>query len=358
MENNVYYEFEQDLNEHPEAVIFVVVGGRATGKTYSTLKYLYKNHIVFGFVKRTNNDVDILCSASEMARKKNIDVELSPFKPLNRDFGWNVRPVKLMEGIGAFFNCDEENHPIGAPVGYILSLHAIKNVKGFSMDECDYIVFDEFVPNMYERVDRNEHIQLLDLHKTLERDKFLKGKQQRIVCLANAADLTCPMLTGIDIVNELADMQINDESQRFLDDRLIYIHRLNDNPEFFEKESQNPIYKVMKGTPWARMSLNNEFAYNDLSNVKKKNLKNHIPVVGVIYKEHKWYIYNRDGHFHMCATPNGHCEMFDLNKENDQKRFFNEWQWELRDICIDNRMTFQSFQMYDLIVNYKKIFKV
>lgn len=355
--DKVFYHFEDDLKACPEALIYCVVGGRNTGKTYSTLKLLYENHITFAFIKRTDKDVDILCASGNLKKTKNIDADLSPFKPLNNDYGWNVKPVKVVDGIGAFYNFDEDGNPYGLPVGWIVSLHSVKKVKGFGIDECDIIVFDEFIPLPYERVDRKECEQLMDFYKTVQRSKFIKGRRQLMIMLANAADITAPILIGMELSNHLAQMQINDESTRFLEDRLIYIHRLNDNPEFIEIEKQNPIYKVMNGTAWAEMSLENKFSYNDLSCIKKVNLKNHIPVLTIIYKSHRWTVYNRDGKYHMCST-NAKCIEYNLNREIDQKRFYNEWVWELKDTCVNGSMTFTEITMYDLIMNYKKYFEV
>ena len=48
---------------------------------------------------------------------------------------------------------------------------------------------------------------------------------------------------------------------------------------------------------------------------------------------------------------------YNLDKEMDQRRFFNEQLFELLNASIEGRMYFDTYTMYDLIVNYKKRFK-
>ena len=50
--------------------------------------------------------------------------------------------------------------------------------------------------------------------------------------------------------------------------------------------------------------------------------------------------------------------LYDLSKENDQKRFFLEVVIDIRNECIDNRVTFESYSLYDLIMNHKNFFEV
>ena len=51
-------------------------------------------------------------------------------------------------------------------------------------------------------------------------------------------------------------------------------------------------------------------------------------------------------------------EKYNLNRENDQKRFWYDFVQKLRTECINDRFIFQKYTHYDLIVNYKKIFNL
>ena len=59
----------------------------------------------------------------------------------------------------------------------------------------------------------------------------------------------------------------------------------------------------------------------------------------------------------MTETRSNHYSFeYDLNKENDQKRFWLENGIDLRCECINGNMLFDTYTMYDIIVNYKKFF--
>lgn len=355
---NYYYDIVEDLNAYPEAWAYIVVGGRNTGKTYSALKHCYTNKIPFVFVKRTNDDVKVLCSGSKK-RSEHIEFDMSPFKPINRDVGCNVEPVQIAKGIGGFFNCDEEGIPAGKPVGYIISLNVINDVKGFDLSECDFLIFDEFIPKKWERVNRKEGDQLMELYKTVSRDRIHRGKAPlKMLCLANATDISSPTTNVLEITDTMAEMSVRDE-HIFCDDiRGIFINILKTNEEFMETEKKDPLYKAMGETQWGQMAFNNEFAYNDFTNVGKIRLKNYMPIVAIIYNRKTFYVYMKNGLYYMTLSKNNKCKVYNLNMENHQKKFYYDYALDLRNECIEGRMMFETYTMYDLIINYKKYFVI
>ena len=48
---------------------------------------------------------------------------------------------------------------------------------------------------------------------------------------------------------------------------------------------------------------------------------------------------------------------YDLEIESDQSAFYQDWVWQLQQELIDGNMSFKTYSMYNLIRNYKKIFK-
>ena len=97
-----YYDIKDDLKAYPDAWCYLVWSKRGPGKTYSTLRYCIENNIKFVFIKRTKDDIDLLC-----AHKKGVTFDLSPFVPLNRDFGWDIKAQKIQKGIGGFYHSNE-----------------------------------------------------------------------------------------------------------------------------------------------------------------------------------------------------------------------------------------------------------
>lgn len=362
-----YYDIKDDLTNYPDTWIQIIIGGRNTGKTFSALRYCYEQGKKFVFVKRTDEDVKLITSGSgRIGQKQNMfGMDLSPFKAINRVVGCSVKAFSVYKGLGGFWICepDEEGNevPSGAPIGYILSLNSVTKFKGFDLSDCDYIIFDEFIPQPWERVNRKEGEQIMDLYKTVSRDREHRGLPAlKLLCLANATKASNPLMNILEITDKVVHMELQEEATFHDKERGILVHRIIDNPEFMEQERKSFIYKAMGNTAWGSMALENKFGYDDFTNVKKMNLKNFKNLCSIHFKSNTYYIYYRDdGLYHMTKSKcNNSPEHFDLDLDNDVRRFYREMLSDLQEICMEGRFTFQSYSMYDLIANYKNIFKV
>jgi len=364
MKNNYYYNVETDLEAYPEAWLYIIVGGRNTGKTYSTLRYCVDHNIKFVYVKRTIKDVDMITAGHKIGQKLDEnapDIDFSPFKALNRDFGYNIRAFSIpkVDGVAGFWKCDGECQPVGTPVAYVVSLSAVASVKGFDLSDCDIICFDEFIPQPWERVSKSEGSQIMELYKTVGRDREHRGlKPLKLIALANAVSISNPLMNIVEVTDSFASMQFGADCLQYVSDRGILLHQILDNTDFQEKEKESAIYKAMGDTNWGRMAFENKFAYDDFSNIDKINLKQYKPRLEIIYKREHWYIYQKQATFYVCRSRHTGTHCYDLNKENDQKLFYEDWYWDLRGSCMEDHMRFETYTMYDVIVNYKQFFKV
>lgn len=356
-----YYDIEDDLKAYPDAWCYIIIGGRNTGKTYSCLKHTYKNKIKHVFLKRTGEDVDLLTAGSgRIGSKENeFGIDLSPYKSINRDLLCDVRAYSIKKGLGAFY--DHLNDEVtGTPIGYLLALNYVTKFKGFDLSECDFLIFDEFIPQLWDRINRKEGEQLMDLYKTIARDREHRGKPAlKLICLANATSISNPVMNILEITDHVAQMQLTGQEILYFEHRGILIHIIKDNPDFSKKEKESKIYAAMGETNWGRMAFDNEFAYNDFSCIGRTQLKGYKPVCSMSYKNDNYYIYNKDGNYYMTKSAHDKkTEIYNLNRENDQKLFFANYNYELREKCIEGKMIFETFTMYDLIINYKKHFIV
>ena len=355
-----YYDIEDDLSEFINFWCYIVIGGRNTGKTYSCLKSCYQYKRKFVFIKRTMEDVSLLCGHKG---DKEFRFDLSPFKSINRDIGSNVRAFEIKKGLGGFYNCieDKDGHdvPAGPPIGYIIALSAVSKYKGFDLSDCDWIIFDEFIPQPWDRINRKEGEQLMDLYKTVSRDREHRGKPAlKLICLANATKISNPVCNILEITNRLVDMQ-NARLSIFTDERRgIFVHQLFDNKEFMDKEKQSQIYKAMGDTEWGRMALNNEFGYDDFTAVHKSNLKGFRPYVGFIYKNKSYYIWVKDGIFYVTLARCKGVRRYNLQIENERKSFYLNIVLDIQEASIDGRVMFEQYTLYDLIMNYREVFKL
>lgn len=358
--NDGYYHFRKDLEEYPNAGIYVTWSRRGPGKTYSFLRYCMDEENFFIYMKRTNEDVDLICTGSE---NPDLEVELDPFVPLNRDFGWNIKPKLIKKGIGAFYECNEEGNPIGKPVGMILSLSKIKSIKGADFSKASYICLDEFIPQAYEIVRKKEGEGLLDVYMTVARDKVKRGGSLKLILFANSEEISTPITNSFEIVDDMAELTYSKEKihiQYNKDRRILFHHITQAEIPLTKEELESDIFVAMKGTAWAQKALFGDFSNNDFSNIKKMSLKNMICLHRILHKNKYRYIYLRptDGMYYMTSQQGPFQNDWDLNTENHQKLFWIEHAQELRVECIQGHMKFEKYSMYDLIINYKKFFNV
>ena len=355
--NDGYYHFEDDLRNYPNVWVYAVWSRRGPGKTYSALKWAYENKIPFIYMKRTDDDVDIITMRSDDAS----DFDPSPYAPINRDLGTNIKAIKLHKGFGAFYEFDSEGHPYGNAVSYIISFNQIKKYKGFDFSRCEWICFDEFIPQPGELCRKNEGEKLLELYMTVARDRQKRGKDPlKLVLFANAEEISTPVTNTLDIVDQMADLNASGKSHKYIEERDILLHHITLEEVPLKEDEMKGIYKGMIGTAWHEKAFGGEFTNNDFTNVSKRTLKRSKGFIHLHYKTHDYYIYlnQENGMYYMTSKPIRCMFEYNLNRENEQKRFWLDHGIDLRFSCIEEKMKFERYTMYDLIMNYKKFFAV
>ena len=349
-----YYHIGKDFEAYPDAVIYIVWSRRGPGKTYSALRYPYHKFRTL-YMKRTNKDVRTICEYAG-----DIDFDPSPWVPLNRDFGINVKPRLLKEGLGAFYDSDQEGNPVGPVVNYVASLNAVKSLKGMDLSEAQWIIFDEFIPQAGEVVKKAEGEMLLDLYETVNRDRRKRGRPGlKLMLFANAEEISTHITNALEVVDTMAEMQASGQNILYNEERGILFHHITQEDFPMQEIELQDMAKVMKGTAWAAKSYEGMFSQNDFSAVRQKSLKHYRCLYKLHYRmQNDAYIYisNKDSTYYMCSKPGNFIQAYDLDRENQQKKFYIDHGLQLREACINDRFLFEKYSYYDLIVNYTKFY--
>ena len=355
--NDGYYHFANDLLDYPNCWAYVVWSRRGPGKTYSALLYAYENKIPIIYMKRTDEDVDMITMHDEMA----LDFDPSPYAPLNEDKGFNIKAVKIKKGFGAFYECDNEGNPVGNAVSFIVSFNQVRRLKGFNFRQVKWILFDEFIPQQGEFCRRSEGEKLLDLYMTIARDRQKRGQEiLKLVLFANAEEVSTPVTNEMEIIDDMVELSVSGKSHVYNEERNIMLHHITLEEIPLTPTEKKGIYAGMYGTAWWAKSFEGGFVHNDFTNISKRTLKKSRGYIHLHHKTHDFYIYlnTEKGFYYMTTTPTKCMFDFDLNRENEQKLFWMEYGVDLRYSCIEEKMKFEKYSMYDLIVNYKKFFNV
>lgn len=352
--NDGYYHIFNDLIKYPDAVIYIVWSKRGPGKTYSTLWSSYHYPVPMIYMKRTNDDVDFIC---------NEDMDLSPYKDVNRDKGIYVKPRLIDKGFGAFYNIVEDDNgkeiPSGPPVALLVSLNKIKAIKGIGASEYDWLVLDEFIPQPGEIVKHKEGEMLLNLYMTISRDRQKRGREPlKLLLFANAEDISTPITNTLEVVDDMVELTASGESHMYLEKRKILLHHITETEIPLTESEKVGIYEAMAGTAWARRAFEGEFSGNDFSCVQKRSLKGYRVIYQIKYKDKLSYVYEKEGAYYMCSAKARCGTCYDLDRESEQKLFMRVALPDLKDALITGRMFFEKYSYYDLISNYVKIFRL
>lgn len=355
-----YYNIRNDMEAYPDAWCYAVIGGRNTGKTYGGLTTFLDKKEPIVYTKRTNEDVDVICAGNNLGQRAgSADVDFSPYKSINRDKGTNIKGYKIRTGLGGFYET-RDGEASGLPVSYLVSLNAVNKVKGFDLSDAVALLFDEFAPQPWERVSRNEGEQLLELYKTVSRDRVLRGRPElKLILFANAVNVWTPTTDVLEITDVIAEMYVKGREVYYDEKRGIFIRILNTSRKMMAAEESTKMYQALSETRWGRMAFGNEFGYNDFSHVRKVALKGYRGRCTLVVKGKPWYIYvNEDGSYYCCKSRHDLGQTYDLEIETQQKAFYLDVVIDVLNAAIDRQAYFETYGMYDLFINFKRRYKV
>lgn len=353
-----YYNIQDDYNTYTDAWCYVVWSPRGPGKTYSTLVDAVESDSRFIFIKRNLGDIELMCA------RFNEDNDISPFNPINRDKGWDIYPVFIdkKNGLAAFYHCNinEEGkpEPYGKLLGWIVAASVAPKYKGFNMD-ADLIIFDEFIPKPWERINHKEGEAILDFYETVNRDRTKRGKPAvKLILLANATSLVAPMLWIMELTDDVAEMDIAGEEYRYLPTGVL-LHSIPYGAKTEEElHATTGIQAHMRGTEWGEMAYGGHFSYNDLTCIGKQNLKGYVPVCSYMANGKISYVWRRSGSYYICRNKGNCRKHYNLTRESEQKLFFADMVLTLRDATIEDKVTYEKYSDYYLINNYRKVYAI
>lgn len=340
-----YYDFAADKAAFPDAWLYVVYSGRGPGKTYSTLWDCIKNDIKFGYIKRTQDDIALIQKP-----------EFSPFKPINRDKGTDIQIESIGGGLTKIVDAAQDDKPV---CGYAMAMSAVHKYKGFDLSEIDELIFDEFIPQKSERVNRREGELLLDLYMTISRDRVQRGRSElKLILLANSTQLACPVLLTLGLVDRIAQMQQDDDDYIYDADQGIFIRHVKHTPAVDEDMG---IMRTMAGSIWADSNASGNFAYNDFSAVQRRSLKGSYPVCGFTTGRDKYIVWRNKstGIYYCCGSnTNNDIPWYNLDSEIDARGFYMSYGIDFKNAIINDKMFFSQYSGYDIIANFQKKFSV
>lgn len=328
--DNGYLNFDR-IASLPVNFIFIY-GARGVGKTFGALKYVKEHGIKFVFTRRQIQEYDIVSKT-----------ETSPFKKLNIAYDWNVEIKNITKNVSGFYDGE------GSPIGYMTALAAVAHIRGMDFSDCDWWIYDEFIPEAHVRPMKEEGQAFLNAYETFNRNRELEGKPpMKVVALANSNLLANPVFMELDLV--MVAERMKRTGQNFFMDQSRGMAMLDpfDSPVAEEKE-ETALYKLVnKNSEFYKMAIENKFKDLDDASPRSRNLKEYIPVVRIgeitLYK-------HKSRREYYCSTHHtGVCPEF-RNSEIDRERCLNRFSW-IPSMYLGNHIDFESYLCEALFNKY------
>jgi hypothetical protein len=291
IQSKLYYN-GWEVVETTSFFLYMIIGGRGIGKTYSILKGLLESDSKFMYVRRTDVEMKNCC--------KEVN---NPFLTLNEDLGRNVEMKKNED---SYVIIEEENI-----LGLGGSLSTFGKFRGSDFSMIDYIIFDEFISTTpYSKI-KDEADLFFNMIETVMRNREINGKKPiKIIMLSNSNSLDNGIIKELKLGEIIRQMKINKEQEYIDTNRNIYLC-LPSGLGITEKKKETALYKLTKGTSFFEMSLNNEFTSDNFDDVKKIPVNMLIPLFS--YENITFYeVKNKD--YIYCSYRKADCIKY--TKEN------------------------------------------
>lgn len=261
-QDSLFYSLVKDLEKFPSLFLYMVISMRGLGKSYGALKYFIEEKRRFIYCRRTAAELENCCTPAN-----------NPFKRLNKDLGWTIKLVRAGE---IFIITDDEKNEYGLAC----ALSTLGNVRSADYIDIEYILIDEFINtrkiNYLKPADEIDAFANL-IESVLRNDEVLYGRSLQIILFSNANSLESGIIEYLELADIIRKMKRDKEEYYVNEDRGLMVH-LPTGKELKEKKKNTKLYKLMKGTKFYDMALNNEFVTENFDIVRKIPYQKLVPL--------------------------------------------------------------------------------
>lgn len=250
----------------------VIIGKRQVGKTYNVLKLMLDNDgRNFILMRRVRPELDMLCKDVNSPFEK---IPTEGYIKMRKESEYTAAIERIIE--------DAEGNETKIRVGTGVTLAGVGNIRGFSGDQYSDLIFDEFIPEEQLYKVRNEGDAFLNAHVTISGNRELEGRKPlKCWLLSNSNNLNSKILDALKITDVVEKMSLRGEESRILKERGIMV-LLPESKAIIEKRKQTALYKAIGGdSKFSKMAFENEFSYNDYTDVIIKPLQEYNPFITI-----------------------------------------------------------------------------
>lgn len=261
----------------PKQPFNFITGARGTGKTYGGLELGVDRHRTgkgqFILLRRTMAEAEILWR----------NESTNPFQQLNKDKGWNIGLVKrskyTADIVSRIAGPDGTLVPDGEPLGMVLALSTVVNLRGFIASGVSYIFYDEFIPEGHVRPIKGEHLAFMNMYETINRNRELIGMEPvMVIAASNSNRLDNPLYKGLNLVDHVDRMKTRGQMVSVIESRGVQLVNMERSP-ISEKKKNTALYRMAGDGEFSDMALGNKYiGEGDRSLIGSRPLKEYNPL--------------------------------------------------------------------------------
>lgn len=247
MEKSLYYDPQKMLSYN--RILNFIIGARGIGKSYAMKKYPINR-----FLKHGEQFIYVRRYKPELKKIGNY------FNDIAMEFPEHQFKIK-----------GRELHIDGKLAGWAIPLSSWQSEKSNAYPMVTTIIFDEFIREKDNSgYLPNEVTSLLNLMDTVFRDR----ENVRTICLSNAVSVVNPYFLYFNIVPDI--------TKRFNANSDIVVE-IPDSKDFSEQRRKTKFGKLIDGTEYGDMSLDNEFINDSQVFIEKRNKESKFQFT-IVYK--------------------------------------------------------------------------
>lgn len=321
----------------------IIIGKRQVGKTYGVLKYMLDFDKRFVFIRTTKTEMDMLKGGANSPFEKIYDNNYNERVQFKGDSEYTAR-ITL-----ECFNSDE-NEPYVKDIALGVSLSVIGRIRGFNGDIYTDAVFDEFIPESKKLQLKNAGNLFLGMHETINGNRELEGRPcLRHWLLANSNDLDNDILTKLKLTKIVERMSIKG-SEYYMDSKRGFLILMPDSKQVVEKRKKGGLFRMIgTDSDYAKMSLGNEFAFNDYTDVATKPIKEYNPFVTI--GDITIHLHKNDKTIYVTDKVKAKARYTFTDSETHLNKFNRDFS-DFRSAYLSGRMIFNNMNVKIKFLNY------